>query len=200
MSPCAPRLWASCREIARETKREYAKQQRSQREAVAGGRVSDLLDVPGSQTSGDMCQGETGGGARWRKSVNQSTREKRRSSRGAQHVHTGSLPLLHSRHALPSKFLKPFLPLLNRCEHNIESLIACRQSLVVPENSNMAKLAPNPYLLAQSRSKEGHYDINDASAREIYALRVPESTLRTLQSSRRWPHRASVVDRDAQAH
>jgi hypothetical protein len=75
------------------------------------------------------CQGETGG-ARWQESVNQSTQEKRRSSRGAQHVHTGSLPLLHSRHALPSKFLKPFLPLLNRCEHNIESLIACRQSLL----------------------------------------------------------------------
>ncbi len=64
----------------------------------------------------------------------------------------------------------------------------------------MAKLAPNQYLLAQSRSKEGRYDINDASAREIYSILVPESTMRTLQSSRRRQHRASVVDRDAQAH
>jgi hypothetical protein len=44
----------------------------------------------------------------------------------------------------------------------------------------MAKLAPNQYLLAQSRSKEGRYDTNDASAREIYAILVPESTMRTL--------------------
>jgi hypothetical protein len=64
----------------------------------------------------------------------------------------------------------------------------------------MANLAPKQYLLAQSRSKEGRYDINDASAREIYAILVPESTLRTLQSSRRRQHCASVVDRDAQAH
>jgi hypothetical protein len=71
---------------------------------------------------------------------------------------------------------------------------------VVLENSNMAKLAPNQYLLAQSRSKEGRYDINDASAREIYSILVPESTMRALQSSQRRQHRASVVDRDAQAH
>ena len=42
-------------------------------------------------------------------------------------MHTGSLPLL-SQHALPSKFLKPFSPWLNRYEHNIENRIACRQS------------------------------------------------------------------------
>jgi hypothetical protein len=71
---------------------------------------------------------------------------------------------------------------------------------VVLENSNMAKLAPNQYLLAQSHSKEGRYDLNDASAREIYAILVPESTMRMLQSSRRGQQRASVVDRDAPAH
>ena len=64
----------------------------------------------------------------------------------------------------------------------------------------MEKLASNQYLLIQARSKEDRYDINDASTREIYSLLVPESTMHTLQSSRRRPHRASVVDRDAQAH
>ena len=64
----------------------------------------------------------------------------------------------------------------------------------------MAKLAPNQYLLTQSHSKEGRYDIHDASAREIYAIFVPESTMRALQSSQRRQHRASVVDRHAQTH
>ena len=64
----------------------------------------------------------------------------------------------------------------------------------------MEKLASNQYLLVQSRSKEDRYDINDASPREIYAIFVPASTMRTLQSSRRRQHRASVVDWDAQAH
>src|SRR5687768_10414551 len=73
-------------------------------------------------------------------------------------------------------------------------------TVVVLENSNMEKLASNKYLLVQSRSKEDRYDINDASPREIYAIFVPESTMRTLQSSRRRQHRASVVDWDAQAH
>ena len=64
----------------------------------------------------------------------------------------------------------------------------------------MAKLAPNQYLLAHSRSKEGRYDSHDASPRERDAILVPESTMRTLPSSRRRQHRASVVDRDAPAH
>jgi hypothetical protein len=64
----------------------------------------------------------------------------------------------------------------------------------------MEKLASNQYLLVQSRSKEDRYDINDASTREIYSLLVPESTVSTVQSARRRQHRASVVDRDAQAH
>ena len=36
--------------------------------------------------------------------------------------------------------------------------------------------------------------------REIYPILVPESTMCPVQSSRRRQHRASVVDRDAQAH
>jgi hypothetical protein len=64
----------------------------------------------------------------------------------------------------------------------------------------MAKLTPNQYLLAQSRSKEGLYESNDASAREIYAILVPDSIMRTLPSSWRRPHWVSVVDRDAPAH
>jgi hypothetical protein len=63
-------------------------------------------------------------------------------------------------------------------------ILASFSAWVVLENSNMAKLAPNPYLLASSRSKEGRYDINDTSAREIYSILVPESTMRMLQSSR----------------
>jgi hypothetical protein len=64
----------------------------------------------------------------------------------------------------------------------------------------MEKLASNQYLLVQSRSKEDRYDSNDASPRELDAIFVPESTRRTLQSSRRRQHRASVVDWDAPAH
>jgi len=62
------------------------------------------------------------------------------------------------------------------------------------------KLASNQYLLVQSRSKEDCYDINDASADEIYPILVPKSTVPVLQSSRRREHRASVVDGQAQIH
>src|SRR5439155_6181868 len=75
-----------------------------------------------------------------------------------------------------------------------------KQLSVVLENSNVEKLASNQYLLVQSRSKEDRYDINDASAGEIYPILVSESTVSVLQSSRRREHRASVVDRQAQTH
>jgi hypothetical protein len=55
---------------------------------------------------------------------------------------------------------------------------------VVLENSNVEKLASNQYLLVQSRSKEDRYDINDASAGEIYPLFMSESTVSVLSSSR----------------
>src|SRR2546430_6989767 len=71
---------------------------------------------------------------------------------------------------------------------------------VVLENSNVAKLASAQYLLVHSLSQEDRYDTDDASAREIYPILVPESTMYMVQSSRRREHRASVVDRDAQAH
>src|SRR5215471_19253278 len=74
------------------------------------------------------------------------------------------------------------------------------KSRVVLENSNVEKRASNQYLWVQSCAKEDHYDTDDASPREIYAIRVPESTMCAVQSSRRRQHRASVVDRDAQAH
>src|SRR4029434_2383516 len=80
-----------------------------------------------------------------------------------------------------------------KCSHFGYHLInknGIRRFRVVLENSNMAQLAPNQYLLAQSRSKEGREDIHDASAREIYAILVPESTMRALQSSQRRQHRA----------
>src|SRR5205807_3502931 len=71
---------------------------------------------------------------------------------------------------------------------------------VVLENSNVEKLASNQYLLVQSRSKEDRYDINDASAGEVYSILVPESTVSVLQSSRRREHRPTVVDRQTQTH
>ena len=71
---------------------------------------------------------------------------------------------------------------------------------VVLENSNMAKLASNQYLSVQSRLKEDRYDINDASSGEVYSVFVSESSLRTIQSSRRREHRPSVVDRQTPAH
>jgi len=68
-----------------------------------------------------------GVGSRCRESVNKRTRKKRRNGREVHRASPGSLLLL-SRHALTSKFLKPFSPLLNRYEHTIGSRIACRQS------------------------------------------------------------------------
>src|SRR5438445_7228250 len=72
--------------------------------------------------------------------------------------------------------------------------------LVVLENSNVAKLASTQYLLVHSLPQEDRYDTDDASAREIYSILVPESTMCPVQSSRRRQHRASVMDRDAPAH
>src|SRR5918996_1028827 len=74
------------------------------------------------------------------------------------------------------------------------------QQGVVLENSNVEKLASNQYLLVQSRSKEDRYDINDASAGEVYSILVPESTVSVLQSSWHREHRTSVVDRQTQTH
>jgi transposase-like protein len=71
---------------------------------------------------------------------------------------------------------------------------------VVLENSNVAQLASIPYPAVHSLPQEDRYDTDDASARERYPIFVPESTLCPVQSSRRRQHRASVVDRDAQAH
>jgi hypothetical protein len=64
------------------------------------------------------------------------------------------------------------------------NIYGCLPFLVVLENSNVEKLASNQYLLVQSRSKEDHYDINDASTGEIYSLLVPESTVYVLSSPR----------------
>src|SRR5205823_9582016 len=77
---------------------------------------------------------------------------------------------------------------------------ALSEKAVVLENSNVEKLASNQYLLVQSRSKEDRYDINDASAGEVYSILVPASTVSVLQSSRRRAHRPSVVDRQTQTH
>src|SRR5262245_35479875 len=71
---------------------------------------------------------------------------------------------------------------------------------VVLENSNVAKLASTQYLAVHSLPQEDCYDTDDASPREIYAILVPKSTLCPVQLSRRRQYRASVVDRDAQAH
>ena len=64
----------------------------------------------------------------------------------------------------------------------------------------MAQLASELYLLVHSLPQEDHYDTADASAGEVYPILVPESTVYALQSSRRRQHRASVLDRQAQAH
>src|SRR5206468_11133542 len=67
-------------------------------------------------------------------------------------------------------------------------------------DSNVAKLASTQYLAVYTLLQEDCYDTDDASAREIYPILVPESTLCTVQSSRRRQHRPSVVDRNAQAY
>src|SRR4051812_31397072 len=73
-------------------------------------------------------------------------------------------------------------------------------SVVVLENSNMEKLASNPYLSVHSLPQEDHYDTDDASAGEVYAMLVPEARVCGVQSSRRRQHCPSVVARGAQAH
>jgi hypothetical protein len=55
---------------------------------------------------------------------------------------------------------------------------------VVLENSNVAQLASALYLLVHSLPQEDRYDTDDASAREIYSILVPKSTLCPVQSSR----------------
>jgi len=47
----------------------------------------------------------------------------------------------------------------------------------------MVKLASKRYLVVHSLPQEDRYDTDDASAREIYAILVPESTMCTVQSS-----------------
>src|SRR5215475_12600789 len=71
---------------------------------------------------------------------------------------------------------------------------------VVLENSNVAQLASALYLLDHSLPQEDRYDTDDASAREIYSILVPESTLCTVQSFRHRQYRASLLDRQGPAH
>jgi hypothetical protein len=61
--------------------------------------------------------------------------------------------------------------------------IMTSQKKVVLENSNVAKLASTQYLAVHSLPQEDCYDTVDASAREIYSILVPESTLCPVQSS-----------------
>jgi acyl-CoA dehydrogenase len=48
---------------------------------------------------------------------------------------------------------------------------------VVLENSNVAKLASNPYLLVHALPQEDHYDTDDASSGYVYPILVPKSTV-----------------------
>jgi len=64
----------------------------------------------------------------------------------------------------------------------------------------VAKLASIQYLAVYSLPQADWYDTDDASAREIYSILVPESTLYPVQPSRRRQYWASIVDRDAQGH
>src|SRR5437870_2089499 len=63
---------------------------------------------------------------------------------------------------------------------------------VVLENSNVEKLASNLYLSVHSLPQEDHYDTDDASAGEVYAILVSESTVCTIQPPRRRQHRRMV--------
>jgi type 1 fimbriae regulatory protein FimE len=91
---------------------------------------------------------------------------------------------------------------LASCGHDTRAIqdYLGHKNMVVLENSNVAKLVSTQYLSVHSLPQEDCYDTDDASAREIYPILVPESTMSTVQSSRRRQHRASVVDRDTQAH
>src|SRR5215211_8868474 len=71
---------------------------------------------------------------------------------------------------------------------------------VVLENSNVAQLASALYLLVHSLPQEDRYDTDDASAREIYAILVPESTLCPVQLLRHRQYCSSRLDRQGQAH
>jgi hypothetical protein len=64
----------------------------------------------------------------------------------------------------------------------------------------MAKLASNPYLVVYALPQEDHDDTDDASAGEVYAIFVSESSMYRMPSSRRRAHRPSVVDRNAHTH
>src|SRR5215813_9272608 len=74
------------------------------------------------------------------------------------------------------------------------------QKGVVLENSNVAKLASTQYLAVHTLLQEDWYDTDDASARELYPIFVPESTMYPIQSPWRRQYCASVVARDAPAH
>jgi Domain of unknown function (DUF6766) len=74
------------------------------------------------------------------------------------------------------------------------------ENWVVLDNSNVEKLASNPYLLVHALPQEDHNDTDDASSGYVYPILMPESTVQAVQSSRRRPYRASVVDRETQAH
>src|SRR5919199_505512 len=74
------------------------------------------------------------------------------------------------------------------------------QNTVVLENRNVAQLGSNPYLVVHSLPEEDHHDTDDASAGEIYAVFVPESSGCAIQSLRRRQHSPSGVDRNAQTH
>jgi len=50
----------------------------------------------------------------------------------------------------------------------------------------VAKLASTQYLSVHSLPQEDRYDTDDASAREIYPILVPTSTMCPVQSSRWW--------------
>ena len=73
----------------------------------------------------------------------------------------------------PNNLKNPVLPIDYANDHS-----------VVLENSNVAQLASALYLLVHSLPQEDRYDTDDASAREIYPILVPESTMCTVQSSR----------------
>src|SRR5215831_7056318 len=65
---------------------------------------------------------------------------------------------------------------------------------VVLENSNVAQLASTLYLLVHSLPQEDRYDTDDASAREIYSILVPESTLCPVQLLRHRQYCTSRLD------
>src|SRR5262245_48303153 len=73
--------------------------------------------------------------------------------------------------------------------------MALFQKWVVLENSNIAQLASNPYPKVHSRSKEDRHDTEDASARKIYDIFVPQARLSAVQSTQCRQHWSSLLDR-----